>query len=766
MLVGLICLIGLGGFALLSRRMELRRMQRTMQKREQAVRQGSDQAQLMHPVIDLTRCLGCGTCVSACPEEGVLDLLHGQATVVNGARCVGHSHCERSCPVDAITVTVANLAERKDVPAVTAELEAVGSPGLFLAGEVTAHALIKTAIEHGTAVAAEVARRNEHADDLQERTAGVLDLCIVGAGPAGLACSLEAKRHGLDFVTLEQEQGPGGTVAKYPRRKLVMTQPVELPLYGRMKAASYTKETLVDLWQRIAKEQQLPIQGGEVLQSLERDEEGNYLVGASTGTYTARNVCLALGRRGTPRKLSVPGEDLSKVIYSLQDANSYQGRRILVVGGGDSAIEAALGLAEQKGNHVTISYRKDSFFRMRASNEQRLQASVSEGRVHVVFNSQVKAIHPDRVELQVQGSASSDSNQPGAGSSKSAPVATKVSPGKTRTLTLPNDEVFIMVGGVPPFALLEAAGVSFDPALREAPEGIWTKGTGLTKALAMGLGLSFMVLCWVLWHADYYFLSEVERAAHPKHGLLRPGFSVGFGLGLASVALILVNLAYLLRRSPNVRFNFGSLKLWMTSHVATGVLALLCAMLHGAMAPKDTPGGHAFWALTVLFVTGAIGRYFYAYVPRAANGRELELAEVKSRLGRVSEEWDQKQQQFGERVRNEVESLAAKQQWQGSFFGRVFGLLGIKRGLKPLLQELAEEGREHGIAEDQIQETLGLAHRAYRTAITIAHFEDLRGILNTWRYLHRWVAVLLVVLIVVHIVHAWVYGALLFGGGG
>lgn len=229
LLLALVLALGVALFAALARRNELRRMEQRVADRERAVRHGSAQAQLQHPVVDLSRCLGCGTCVAACPEDGVLELVHGQALVVNGARCVGHAACERECPVGAITVTIANLAERTDVPVLDERLEAVGTPGLFLAGELTARALIKTAIEQGTRVAGEVARRVASEPSFDAET---LDLCIVGAGPAGLACALEAKRLGLRFVVLEQEAQIGGTVAKYPRRKLVVTRPVAMPLHG------------------------------------------------------------------------------------------------------------------------------------------------------------------------------------------------------------------------------------------------------------------------------------------------------------------------------------------------------------------------------------------------------------------------------------------------------------------------------------------------------------------------------------------------------
>lgn len=736
LLLALVLALGIALFAAISRRIELARMEQRLEERSRAVRHTNAAAQLQYPVVDLSRCLGCGSCVAACPEDGVLDLVHGQAVVVNGSRCVGHASCERECPVGAIKVTIANLDKRNDVPVLTDGLEAVGSPNLFLAGEVTAHALIKTAIEHGTAVAAEVARRSADAP----RHADAFDLCIVGAGPAGLACSLEAKRHGLSFVTIDQEPAPGGTVAKYPRRKLVMMQPVALPLHGRLAQTTYTKEELVELWQRIADEQELPIRTGEVFEGVEKSAGGGYVVRTRSNAYAARHVCIALGRRGTPNKLGVPGEDLPKVAYSLLDARSYQGRRILVVGGGDSAVEAAVGLAEQPGNDVTLSYRRDAFFRIRARNEQRLQASVDQGKLRVLLKSRVRAIGPDSAEVEVEDGA------------------------RTERFALANDEVFVMAGGVAPFELLGRSGVSFDASLRKPAEPVVEKGTGLTKALAIGFALSLCALAFALWHSDYYFLERSERAANAKHAFLRSGRGVGLWLGIGATVLIAVNLLYLVRRSPRFRFQIGSLRAWMTSHVATGILALLCAMLHGAMSPRDTVGGHAFLALAVLLVTGAIGRYFYAYLPRAANGRELEIEEVKLKLDRMIESWDRGQRAYVLRVQSRLASLIQSQQWRSSLLGRAIALVRGERELKAVLADLAREGEREGIPADRVHETLHLARHAHRTALAAAHYEDLRALLGGWRYLHRWIAVLMVLLIVLHVVYVLTYGTSMLEG--
>ncbi len=735
LLVGFVLIVGLAFSGVAARKRELERMASQVERRNVVERRATSE-KLQHPVIDLSRCLGCGTCVMSCPEDNVLDLVHGQAAVINGNRCVGVSACARECPVGAITITLGDVTGREDIPALSDGLEAVDSPGLFLAGEVTAHALIKTAIEHGTRVASTVAERKQldpHADH-------ILDLCVIGAGPAGLACSLEAKRHGLNFVTLDQEASVGGTVAKYPRRKLVLTQPVELPLYGKLDQKTYTKEELMGLWRHIATSEALPIRHGEVFGGLSRDPLGHFIVRTEDGSYAARNVCLALGRRGIPRKLGVPGEALPHVAYSLLDANSYHDRRILVVGGGDSAVETALGLAEQSGNDVTLAYRGDAFHRLRERNELRLKRGVQDRELRVLVGTQVTAIRTSSVDLIV--------NQ------EDGPA----------NWVLPADDVFIMAGGVAPVELLKRSGVSFDLSDRAPVELPEERGTGLYRALAIGLGLSLTTLGFALWNSDYYSLSMGERAAHEDFGWLRPSQGLGLAFGILATVLIVVNLAYLVRRSPQFKFERGSLQKWMTSHVATGILAFLAALLHGGMEIRDTVGSRAFWALTALMVTGAIGRYFYAYVPRAANGRELELAESQKRLEESSKDWDPAHRKFSKRAQKEVFGLIRMRQWQSSFFGRVLALITGERDLRRVLGRLGEQGQLEGVPEPRIRRTLAIARRSHRTALMAAHYEDLRAVLSTWRYLHRWVAAFMVLLVIVHVIYSLIYRASFAGG--
>jgi thioredoxin reductase/NAD-dependent dihydropyrimidine dehydrogenase PreA subunit len=730
------------------RKLERARTALVLDERRKARTRGTDRARLQYPHIDLARCIGCGSCVQACPEDDVLGMLHGQAVVLHGARCVGHGRCAQECPTGAIVVTLGDVSQRDDIPVVDERFESPRTRGLFLAGEVTGWSLVRTAVVQGTSVVDEVARRiasegrpvgappGNHALDGQpapQHDAPVHDLIIVGAGPAGLAASLRAKEKQLLHLVLEQEE-LGGTVAKYPRRKLVMTQPVELPLVGPLERTSFEKEELVELWTRLAREHQLPIRTGVIVHKVEPLDAGLLRVHTSSGTWTARNVLLALGRRGTPRKLGVPGEDLAKVSYSLLDAQSYSGRRILVVGGGDSAVEAALGLAET-GNEVVLSYRQAAFTRLRSRNEARILEAIAKGSVHMEWKSELKLVSPSQVILATQRGE----------------------------LQLDNDEVFIFAGGTPPFELLQRSGVSFDP--KDRLDTVHTQDdSGLLRGLTAALILALLVLgAAVVWRS-YYFATPVERVHHPLHELLRPSGSVGLWLGVAAVLLILCNLAYLLRRagtfaSGTFALVRGSLQTWMTSHVATGIGAFLLAALHAALSPGNTVGGHAFWALAFLVVTGAIGRWFYSFVPRAANGRELALEEVQARMAQLSSEWD-RGSAFGAMARDAVQRMVSEGRWDGGFVARLVALRRSEGRLKLLVLQLRTAGEREGIAPDKLEALLDLARRAQRTAVVAAHYEDVRALLASWRWFHRWVALFMVLVVAVHIWTALRYGGM------
>lgn len=384
-----------------------------------------------HPQIDISRCIGCAACVDACPEGQVLGVIGGKAAIVSPEHCIGHGLCAEACPVGAIEIVMASPRLAADLPFLTAEHE-TNVPNLFVVGELGGLALIKNAVNQGRDCVDVVAERLAAGSETRE--AGVFDVCIVGAGPGGISASLRAIERGLSYVTFEQDE-VGGTVAKYPRQKLVMTSPVEFPLAGKFRKLEISKEELLHFWQRTVTDAGLRVNASEGVTDIQRGADGMFAVATHRGRYHGRSVILALGRRGTPRKLGVPGEELPKVMYGLIDAEAYRNARIVVVGGGDSAVEAALGLAHQAGNRVVLSYRGAEFTRLKARNAQRLSAAETEGRVDVIRNSRIVTIGVRAVRLEVGGVERE----------------------------LPNDYVWIFAGGLPPSEFLAKIGVQVGP---------------------------------------------------------------------------------------------------------------------------------------------------------------------------------------------------------------------------------------------------------------------------------------------------------------
>lgn len=385
-----------------------------------AIEAGLHEPPTLHPAIDPVKCIGCGACVAACPEGGILGLIGGKADLVEPSECIGHGACKAACPVGAISLVFGTETRGVELPHVRPNFES-NVPGLFLAGEIGGMGLIRNAIEQGRQAIAEVAKRG--------RSGAGYDVIIVGAGPAGISASLGAQQLGLSSLTIEQE-ALGGAVTHYPRGKLVMTQPATLPIHGKVKFSDVDKETLLQFWTDIAQRHRLNVAYGERVSGVRRTGQG-FSVTTTARSVEAHSVLLCIGRRGTPRLLNVPGEEQSKVVYRLVDPTQYDGQDVIVVGGGDSALEAAASLCEESRAQVILVHRGDAFGRARPRNRQRVERAAASGRLRVCLGAHLTGIWPDRVSLEMDGTAH----------------------------VVRNDAVIVCAGGILPTDFLRDAGI-------------------------------------------------------------------------------------------------------------------------------------------------------------------------------------------------------------------------------------------------------------------------------------------------------------------
>ena len=410
----------------------------------------SDGPQSQHPHINNNYCIGCATCTLVCPEGDVLGMVGGKAMIINGYKCIGHSLCADACPVGAITMVMASPSVGADVATLSSEYETT-IKNMFIVGELGGLALIKNAVNQGRDCVDTIGRR-VGVNKAQTSALDLYDVLIVGAGPAGISASLRAAEKKLNYLTLEQSE-IGGTVAKYPRQKLVLTSPVEFPMHGKFKKTELSKENLLEFWGQVLKRADFKCRTGEKVENIAKGEDGIFRVMTVKGEHRARHVILALGKTGNPRKLGAKGEDLPKVMYRLIEADHYVNKKILVVGGGDSAVEAAMGLASQVGNTVTLSYRQATFSRIKERNNQRIQEFIRKGKVKVLFNSNPVEFRQDSVLMDVS----------------------------SKPQTIPNDFVWIFAGGEPPTAFLQKIGVGF------VNRDITTEGSKEAKGAKQGV---------------------------------------------------------------------------------------------------------------------------------------------------------------------------------------------------------------------------------------------------------------------------------------
>jgi len=392
-------------------------------KIEKAIQDGTFEPVSLHPVIDLGTCIKSGACVEACPEKDIIGIVNGRATLINASQCIGHGACFHACPVEAISLVIGTEKRGIDLPHVNQDFE-TNVRGIYIAGELGGMGLIKNSVEQGEAAVESIVKSGF------KRNKECYDLIIIGAGPAGISASLTAKKHNLNFLTVDQDS-LGGTVFNFPRSKIVMTAPMDLPLHGKVKLYNTSKTELLSLWQMVLAKNDIRIRENTKVEGIQIDGDHFNVLTLKGETFKTTNVLLAIGRRGSPRKLGIPGESLEKVAYRLLEPENIANKRVIVVGGGDSAIEAALSLSEQ--NQVIISYRSEAFSRLKPQNRQNLETAVQDGKVEVKLKTNLVKIEKEMAILADEAAEN--------------PVE------------LENDMVYIFAGGELPTQFLQKAGV-------------------------------------------------------------------------------------------------------------------------------------------------------------------------------------------------------------------------------------------------------------------------------------------------------------------
>ncbi len=390
---------------------------------KESIQSGLAEPPSLHPIFDPIRCIGSGSCAKVCPE-GAIGIVNGKGVLINAAHCIGHGACLAACPFDAIKLVFGTEKRGIDIPNISADFE-TNVPGIFIAGELGGMGLIRKAAEQG----------RQAINALRKRGSGKAqyDVVIVGCGPAGLSAGLSSMHHKLRYKLIEQEDSLGGAVYHYPRQKVTMTASVVLDIIGTVKFGEVQKEKLLEFWNGVVQKTGLEIAFRERMEAIEKTADG-FVVKTNKGDYVTKSVLLTMGRRGTPRKLDVPGEETPKVVYRLVDPEQYKGQAVLVVGGGDSALEAAIAISEQPDTHVILSYRSAAFSRVKQKNRMLLEQGEKTGRIQVMLHSSVKEILEKEVIIDSEGSCQ----------------------------TFRNDAVIVCAGGLLPTPLLQKIGIRFE----------------------------------------------------------------------------------------------------------------------------------------------------------------------------------------------------------------------------------------------------------------------------------------------------------------
>jgi thioredoxin reductase/Pyruvate/2-oxoacid:ferredoxin oxidoreductase delta subunit len=690
-------------------------------------------ARSLHPVIDSDVCIGSLSCLKACPEGDILGIVNGTARLVHARHCVGHGRCAAECPVNAIALVFGTAKRGVDLPEVSEFFES-SRPGVFVVGELGGMGLIKNAIRQGLQCADKLGAMRGRAP----AGGGAVDVAIVGAGPAGLATAIGVTHRGLSYRLLEQDT-VGGTVAHYPRRKVVMTEAVTLPIYGKFGKKSISKEDLLAQFEKMIAKANLAVEQQVKVVGIDGQDEA-FTVQTSRGPVRARKVVLAIGRRGSPRKLGARGEEQEKVVYRLVEPEQYMGQRVLVVGGGDAGVEAACQLAEESNAEVWLSFRADAP-RCREPNRLKMEALGAAGKLTVLPKSQVKSISARHVEVDVGGKPD----------------------------RISNDFVIVNVGGELPTEFLQKVGVSMRRYHGEAPGG--AKGAKHSHAeereaaakrrehrlegLFAILGLC--ILSFLAWRGyDYYVLSPLQRLHSPLHQALRPAGWWGHGVGIVATAFMLSNFLYAARKRFALLSGLWDMRSWLVFHIFVGFMSPLVIAFHAAFQSRNLLASATAVSLLVVVITGIVGRYIFGLVPAAA-GHALELEELQATFVRA---------------RAEVEPLLATVSDPGpvkQLFDSVTAPLppgSLMHSLVTLpLQSFASRFALRRVAslfpdEDSRREFRRDFLQLERLRMQISFYRSLKTLMRGWRIFHASLASFLVLAIAAHIgVSMWLgYG--------
>jgi thioredoxin reductase/Pyruvate/2-oxoacid:ferredoxin oxidoreductase delta subunit len=678
----------------------------------------------LHPVIDTNICIGSLSCLKACPEGDILGIQKGTAVLVHADHCIGHGRCAAECPVSAISLVMGTSERGVDLPEVDESFES-SRPGVYVVGELAGMGLLRNAVRQGL----HAVKRIDAMLPKEPSKGEAVDVVIVGAGAAGLAAACALKEAGRSYRLLEQGTW-GGTMYHYPRRKIVMTEPATIPGFGKIGKNVISKEELLETWAKALQTTGVKVEEGVSVKGV-NGEDGAFEVHTSKGVVEARKVVLAIGRRGTPRKMGVPGEELKKVTYGFTDAEQYANRNVLVVGGGDSALEAAISIGELGSATVTLSYRGAELGRAREANRNKLKKLVDSGQVTMLLPSQVKYVTETEVRLEHDG----------------------------KEMRIPNDDIIVSIGGDPPDSFLKAAGVEMrryhgeQLGAKTGEEGYVSedelkerKRLRRTLALFGCLGLAIVAfLASRGW--DYYQLGHLERIGSPKHALFKSAGHWGHGIGIVATAFMLSNFLYPVRKRNRWMTGLGDIRDWLNFHVFVGFMSPLVIAFHAAFQSNNLLATATTVALVIVVSTGLIGRFIYGLVP-SIGGHSEELELIAGRFERLRAQLEPVLAEARDRKRLEklIESASAALPPSSLLFAMLREPVdGARLRFRLwLVRDLFTVGGRYARFKISVL-------RLRRLRFQIAFYGGLRNLLRGWRVMHASLAVFLVFVIAVHI---------------